>query len=115
MITKAKDVNDFLDKIDPSRKNDMAKLRRIIKKTLPKAKETMLYGMPTYEIEGKALVAFNSQKNYMSLYADSKAVKINKDLLKGLNCGKSCIRFTSLDKLPEATLVKIIKDTISIC
>lgn len=115
MITKAKDVDDFLNKIDESRKNDLSKLRKIIKKTLPKVKESLLYGMPTYEVDGKAIIAFNSQKNYMSLYAGTEAVKKNKDLLKGLNCGKSCIRFTSLDKLPEATIVKIIKDTKNIC
>lgn len=115
MITKAKDVNDFLNKIDASRKSDMTRLRKIIKKTLPKAKESLLYGMPTYEIDGKAIAAFNSQKNYMSFYADSESVKKNKNLLKGLNCGKCCIRFTSLEKLPEATIVKILKDTDNIC
>jgi uncharacterized protein YdhG (YjbR/CyaY superfamily) len=115
MITKAKDIDDFLNKIDPSRKADMSKLRKIIKKTLPKAKETLMYGMPTYEINDVGIVAFNSQKNYMSFYVASEAVKKNKDLLKGLNCGKCCIRFTSLDKLPEATIVKILKDSVSIC
>lgn len=115
MITKAESVDDFLNKIDETRKSDMSKLRKIIKKTLPKAKESMLYGMPSYEVDGAGVVAFNSQKNYMSFYVDSEAVKKNKDLLKGLNCGKSCIRFTSIEKLPETTIVKILKDSDKIC
>lgn len=113
MITKAKDVNDFMNKIDKDRKDDMSKLRSIIKKTLPKVKEILQYGMPTYEIDGKCIVAFNSQKNYMSLYANVNAVEKNKDLLKGISCGKSCIRFKSLKKLPEETIIKILKDSVN--
>ena len=115
MITKAKDVDDFLNKIDKSRKSDMAKLRAIIKKTLPNAEETMLYGMPSYLIDGKPVIAFNSQKNYMALYVGENSVKMNKDLLKGLNCGKGCIRFQSLEKFPEASIIKVIKDTDGVC
>lgn len=113
MITKAKDVDDFLNKIDKDRKNDMSKLRSIIKKTLPDAKEIMLYGMPAYEVDGKCLVAFNSQKHYMSLYAEPKSVEKNKNLLKGINCGKSCIRFKSLKQLPEDTIIKILKHSVN--
>ena len=115
MITKASSVDDFLNKIDRSRKEDMSKLRSIILKTLPHANETMQYGMPAYDIDGKGIVAFNSQKNYMSLYVRPDSVLKNKGLLKGLSCGKSCIRFKSIDKLPESTIVKLIKDSKSIC
>ncbi|MDQ3193389.1 MAG: DUF1801 domain-containing protein [Bacteroidota bacterium] len=115
MITKAKDVDDFLNKIDSTRKDDLSKLRSIILKTLPDANETMQYGMPAYDVDGKGIVAFNSQKNYMSFYAEPASVLKNKRLLKGLSCGKSCIRFKRIDKLSEETIVKLIKDTKNIC
>ncbi|MDQ3021160.1 MAG: DUF1801 domain-containing protein [Bacteroidota bacterium] len=115
MLTKAKDVDDFLNKIDPARKEDMSKLRKIIKKTLPKATESLQYGMPAYEIGGKGIVAFNSQKHYMSLYVEPKSVLKYKELLKGLSCGKSCIRFKNLNQLPQSTIVKLLKDTKQVC
>ncbi|MBS1517631.1 MAG: DUF1801 domain-containing protein [Bacteroidetes bacterium] len=115
MITKADTVTEFLQKIDPDRKKELTKLRKIIKKTIPQVKETMKYGMPTYEYNGKVILAFNSQKNYMAFYADTKSVAKNKDLLKGLNCGKGCIRFKKLEDFPEKVIVKIIKDSDEIC
>lgn len=113
MITKAKDVDDFLNKIDKDRREDMSKLRSIIRKTIPEAREIMTYGMPTYELDGKCFVAFNSQKHYMSLYADPVSVEKNKELLKGISFGKSCIRFKSLKTLSEETIIRILKDSVT--
>ncbi|HQY20947.1 MAG TPA: DUF1801 domain-containing protein [Ignavibacteria bacterium] len=118
MITKAETVSEFMEKIDADRKKDLTILRKIIKKTVPGIKESMKYGMPTYDVNDKVILAFNSQKNYMSFYADSKSVEKNRDLLKvlnGVSCGKSCIRFTSIDKLPEDVITKIIKDSDGVC
>ncbi|MEO8665069.1 MAG: DUF1801 domain-containing protein [Ignavibacteria bacterium] len=115
MITKAANVDDFLKKIDKSRREDMSKLRSIILKTLPDANESLQYGMPAYDIDGKGIVAFNSQKNYMSFYVGPDSVLKYKHLLKGLSVGKCCIRFKSIDKLPKSTIVKLIKDTKKTC
>lgn len=115
MITKADTVSEFMEKIEPYRKKDLSILRKIIKKTVPGIKENMKYGMPTYELNGKAKLAFNSQKNYMSFYAGTKAVKKNNESLKGLSCEKSCIRYTSIDELPESVIIQIIKDTDEVC
>ncbi|HMQ68412.1 MAG TPA: DUF1801 domain-containing protein [Ignavibacteria bacterium] len=119
MITKTKGIDDFPNKIIESGKADMSGLRKIILRILPKAKKIMMYGMPAYEVEveveEKALAAINSQKNYMFLYACTEAIKYNKELLKGLSCGRSFIRFKSPDRLPELTIVNILKDTDCIC
>ena len=62
--------------------------------------------MPTYEINGRML-ALNAQKNYFSFYADPVLVKKYRDELKGLDVGKSCIRFRKLTPSLLATLEKI--------
>lgn len=115
MLTKADPVTDIMEKIETVRKKDLSVLRKIIKNTVPGIKESMKYGMPTYELNDKAILAFSSQKNYISFNAGINAVKKNKESIKGLSWGKNCIRFTSIDKLHESEIIQIIKDSDEVC
>ena len=69
----------------------------------------MKYGMPTYELASR-FIAFNSQRNYFSFYADPEIVKRHRKELKGLDCGKSCIRFRKIEDVSLETLRKIVSD-----
>ena len=69
----------------------------------------MKYGMPTYDL-GSRVVAFNSQKNYFSFYADPAVVSRYRKELLGLDVGKSCIRFRKIEDVSLATLRNIVSD-----
>ena len=49
----------------------------------------------------------------MSLYMDVDLVEEHADELSYLNVGKSCIRFTKLEKLPLETVEQILKETVA--
>ena len=50
--------------------------------------------MPGYGPQGRdPIVSFNSQKQYIALYAGQSAVARFADRLDGLDCGKGCIRY----------------------
>ncbi len=68
----------------------------------------MKYGMPTYELAGR-FIAFNSQKNYYSFYADPEIVRRYRAELQGLDVGKSCIRFRKVEDVSLATLRSIVR------
>ena len=80
--------------------------------TVPGAVETTKYRMPTYEYGKGVLCAMASQKRYMSLYMEADVVEEHKESLKGLSVGKSCIRFTSLDKLPLDEVQTMLMETV---
>lgn len=97
MVTsKEKTVQDYLATLSGERLEALTKLRAMCQKILRGFTEGMDYGMPCYKRGETIEVAFNSQKNYISLYlspeilAEAKRTK----LLTGLSCGKSCLRFT---------------------
>jgi len=113
MTKKNKDVDAYLEGLTPERKEALEQLRELIFTTVPDAEESMKYNMPTYDYAGEGLCAFASQKQYMSLYMDVDLVEEHTDELSHLNVGKSCIRFTKLEKLPLDTVEQILKETVA--
>jgi hypothetical protein len=129
---KTKTVEDYLNELPDDRQAAIAALREIILDNIPGGYvETINWGAISYEIpletypdtyNGKPLsyVALASQKQHMAVYmhgvyADPKQLKILTDAFKDmrvkLNMGKSCIRFTKLEKIPLDTIGNLIAMT----
>ena len=112
MTKESKKVDEYMAGLEPKRRDALAQVRSLILETVPDAQETLKYRMPTYEYRGGVLVAFASQKQYMSLYMDTELVEKHRDELAGLDVGKSCIRFRKLEKLPLDTVRTILEETL---
>ena len=121
----ASTVEEYLQQIPEDRKAPIEKLRKIVKKNIPKGfKEVISYGMigfviphslyaPGYHCDPKLPLPFMniaSQKNFiavyhMGLYADPKLMdwftKAYAILVAGkLDMGKSCMRFKKPEQIP---------------
>jgi uncharacterized protein YdhG (YjbR/CyaY superfamily) len=101
----------YIDSLPPDRQEALAGLRAWVRETLPDATEVWQYGMPGFA-QDDLICVFKSQKNYISLYLDVDILEQHKAELDaaGLNCGKSCIRFRSLDQLPEETIKTMLRE-----
>jgi hypothetical protein len=116
---------EYIESLPEDRKAAVTKLRKVIKKNLPKGfKETMGYGMigyvvphslypPGYHCDPKLPLPFlsiASQKNFiavyhMGLYADPAMLKwfttaYAKAVPGKLDMGKSCLRFKKPEQIP---------------
>ncbi|MGH9946030.1 MAG: DUF1801 domain-containing protein [Pyrinomonadaceae bacterium] len=125
MQSKVETPDEYISSLPDYRKDAVARLRKIIKKNLPKGfKETMGYGMigwvvphtifpAGYHCDPKMPLPFlslASQKNYiavyhMGLYSDPKLLKWFQDewkkfSSKKLDMGKSCLRFKKAEDVP---------------
>jgi uncharacterized protein YdhG (YjbR/CyaY superfamily) len=125
MQSRATTVDAYINELPKERQEAMTKLRKEIKKNLPKGfSEGMGYGMmgysvphslypPGYHCDPKQPLPFMgiaSQKNFiavysMGIYADPKLLKwFTDEYAKAgvgkLDMGKSCIRFKKMDKIP---------------
>lgn len=109
MQSKATTIPSYLRALAAEQRAVIETIDSIVRTVHPQALGSMKYGMPTYEIGGR-MFACNAQKNYFSVYADPELVKKYKADLKGLDSGKSCIRFASAAKMPEKVIRKIIDD-----
>jgi uncharacterized protein YdhG (YjbR/CyaY superfamily) len=114
MQSDAKDVATYLQELPRERQECLRTLRNLCRSTLTGYDEGMDYGMPCYKKNGSVQVAFASQKNYISLYILKAAVvNANRQLLKGLNVGKSCIKYTKPDRVDFSIVKKLLSDTLT--
>jgi Domain of unknown function (DU1801) len=127
--SNAKSVKDYLDELPPARRAVVAKVREIVRKNLPAGfEEAMAFGMigwqvplarypETYNGQPLLYAALAAQKNAYSLYlmgcymdppTRAALIAASASAGKGLDMGKSCIRFRELDELPIAALGKAV-------
>ncbi|GAB2778475.1 DUF1801 domain-containing protein [Rhabdobacter roseus] len=112
MQSQAPDVDTYLLEVPAERAEALARLRALCLETLVGYQETMLYGMPTYLRNGLAEVAFNSQKNYISLYILQKEVlDTHREALRGASLGKGCIRYSSPQKIDFEAVRQLLIDS----
>lgn len=130
MQSIAKTANEYMESLPEDRRQEVAKVREVILKSLPEGyREGMDYGMLAYFIpleqypetyNGRPLcyVGLAAQKNYLSLYmlgaytSAEEEERFREAYVKSgkkLNMGKSCVRFKKADDLA----LEVIADTIA--
>ncbi len=131
MQSKAKSVAQYLKELPDDHQEAITEIRNLILDNLPNGYvESMNWGMISYEIpleiypdtynkQPLGVVAIASQKNHMAIYMmgcymvpnqQEKLLKAYKEMGVKPNMGKSCIRFTKLEKIPLDTIVELIRD-----
>jgi hypothetical protein len=124
---KARTIHEYLDSLNGQRKKDLTTLDALIKRTVPRLKASMQFGMIGYGSyhyryssgrEGDwPIIALASQKNYISLYACATAngryiAEDYKVSLPKASIGKSCVRFKKLEDVDMKIIAKLLKDTV---
>ncbi|UJA20963.1 DUF1801 domain-containing protein [Thermoleophilia bacterium SCSIO 60948] len=125
MAAKPTTVDEYLAALPDDRREALSQIREEILANLPDGvEESMSFGMPTYEVplersgptyNGKPLMyaALASQKRYMAAYltcayldeSDRQWIESRfAEADKKLDMGKSCLRFRSLDDLPDGVI-----------
>ncbi len=105
----AKDVDAYLAEASEERKDVLVRLRQLCRAELKGSDEVMAYGMPTYERDGAAEIAFASQKQYISYYLMRGDVRdAFEERLAGQDMGKGCLRF----RRPERVDFDLVRDLL---
>lgn len=125
MKIPANSIEEYLEALPDDRKDVITKMRKAVKKTLPKGfEERLSYGMLGYVVPHKLypdgyhcdpklplpFMNIASQKNFvalyhMGIYSDKKLLdwfvkEYPKHCKSKLDMGKSCIRFKKMDDIP---------------
>ena len=109
MRINAETVDEYLSLLPDDRKAALSHLRQLILSVAPGATESLMYGMPAYDLNGQ-FCAMASQKGYMSLYIlNTPAWQQHRAALSHLDVGKGCIRFKKLSDLPLETIELILR------
>jgi uncharacterized protein YdhG (YjbR/CyaY superfamily) len=110
--TAPKTFEGYLSALNPQQRAALEKLRRAIRAAAPKAEECISYGVPSFRLNGRFLVALGAAANHCSFYPGS-ALRAFKVDLKGYDTGKGTIRFQPNSPLPTALVRKLVRARIA--
>lgn len=123
--TQAKTPKQYIEALEEPRKEEIAQLDKLIRKTVPSLKPYIQSGMLAYGPyrykyasgrEGDwAWVALASQKNYISLYVacitdKGYLAESYKNRLPKANVGKSCVRFKRVGDVDLEVITEMLKE-----
>ena len=111
-----KTPEEYLEAVQSDwRKEKLESLRKLIKSAAPDILECINYKMLGYKYGDEFVFHLNAQKNYVSFYVgDSSKVDEDGSLLKGLNLGKGCIRFTKSIDISNSRMDEFIQKAINL-
>jgi len=109
MAGKSKTIDEYLANLGEETRAALAKLRRTIPASAPKAEECISYGLCAFRQNGM-LVAFGATPKHCAFYLmSSSTVDAHKDDLKDYDTSKGTIRFQPDKPLPAALVRKLVK------
>ncbi|MGH1539234.1 MAG: iron chaperone [Arenicella sp.] len=105
---------EYLEALDLDwRKEKLQELRDIILKQDSAIWETISYKMLCFKLNDSELFHLNAQRGYVSLYCgNTKKIDPEGELLKGLNIGKGCIRFTKTKDISKTSIESFINRAV---
>ncbi|MEV0698905.1 DUF1801 domain-containing protein [Saccharopolyspora sp. NPDC050389] len=110
--SKANDVDGYLAEVPAGRRDALTRLRQLCRAELEGFDEVMAYGMPVYERDGTAEIAFASQKQYISFYLMRSDVReAFEERLAAQDMGKGCLRFRRPDGIDFDLLQELLRAT----
>ncbi len=102
-------IDDYLKKIEPSKRKELERIRTFARKIVPDAEEMISYAMPTLKYQGKPFLGFDAHENHIGIYPYSgQVIETLKDQLHEYGLSSGAIR-VPLDKpIPESLLKQVI-------
>lgn len=107
IITKAKDIDEYIAAFPPDVQQVMEQVRTTIKAVEPTLEEAISYAIPTFKFHNKNLVHFAAFKNHIGFYAAPTGHEAFKKDLSVYKSGKGSVQFP-LDKPMPLDLIRRI-------
>jgi len=103
-------VDEYINAQPEASHPALQKVRGAIRKALPKAEESISYQIPTYKLNGKAVIYFAGWKKHYSLYpASGRLLEAFQKDLTVCEVNKSTLRFKLADPVPEKLITRLAK------
>lgn len=103
-------VDEYIAKQPDEVQPVLRRVRRIIRKALPGADETISYQIPTYKQDGQYVVYFAAFRQHWSLYPVTGVVRAQlKRELAAYEGGKGTVRFPLSEPVPTRLVERIVR------
>ncbi|CAD0009705.1 iron chaperone [Flavobacterium chungangense] len=107
-ISKPVNIDEYIGSFPNDVQEVLEKVRMVIHKAAPDAKEKISYSMPAFEQNG-IVVYFAAFKNHIGLYALPSGHEQFKEALSKYKSGKGSVQFPLNHPMPFDLITKIVK------
>ena len=105
-----KSVDEYIAAQPEAARRILAQVRKAIRESVPRAQEGISYKMPTYKVDGDAMLYFAGWKQHYSLYpATERLLAAFKKELAPYKIHKATIRFPISQPVPVELIARIAK------
>ncbi len=113
---KSKDqqaVDAYLQNVPEPERNELERIRSLVKKYVPVVTEEVSYMMPTFKYKKKPLLYYAAFKNHLSLFPTPGPTASLNERLAAYQTSKGTIKFTLKNTLPDELIEEILTCRIS--
>lgn len=101
-------IEEYIDAFPKDVQVLLERVRRAIRTSAKQAKETISYGIPTFQINKKNLVHFAAFKQHIGFYPTPSAIIAFKKELAPYKQSKGAVQFPIDQPIPIAVIKKIV-------
>ncbi len=102
-------IEEHISSFPPDRQKILEKIRETIHRACPEASETIKYGIPTFQLNGKNMVHFAGYAGHIGFYPSPNGMDEFKEELKPYAGGKGTAQFSWDKPIPYDLITKITK------
>ena len=104
----AKTIDKYIKDSPKNVQTILKKIRTTIRKTAPKAEETISYGIPTFKLNGN-LVHFAGYKSHIGFYPTPSGIEKFKKELSAYKGAKGSVQFPLDQPIPYELIARITR------
>jgi uncharacterized protein YdhG (YjbR/CyaY superfamily) len=109
MRAATENIDEYISLFPADVQKVLKKIRATIRKAAPKAVESISYQIPTYKVDGKALIYFAGFAKHVSVYPAPREAEEFKNELAGYKGGKGTVQFPLDKPIPYELITCIVK------
>lgn len=102
-------IDDYIARFPTETQVVLQRIRAIISESAPGAVETMSYGIPTFDLQGKHLVHFGGFAKHVGFYPTPTGTEAFKEELSHFKSGKGSVQFPLGQPLPEGLIRRMVE------
>ncbi len=108
-MTAPKNYREYASSLAAGARSSLDEIRETIAAALPNATETISYGLPAFEIDGKKLVWFAAFKKHVGFYPGSATIAKFANQLTRYKTAKGSVQFPYDSPLPRTLVSRMTK------
>lgn len=109
-MNQPKNIDEYIAGFPKETQELLEQIRETVKNTVPDAEETISYGMPAFNYNGKYLIYFAAYKRHIGVYPVPSGYKeFEKAFSAYKTSGKGTVQFPLDKPIPVDLIVKIVQ------